>query len=160
LRVTLREVGGDRIDVYLSNAPAAYLEVKKQALEVSVNLLYDRVRSNLDGGILKKKSGELYDSIRKEVIVISDTSVRGRVWSDSPKASILERGGQTRPHEIVVKNALAMRFEMQHALGHGSHIVFAKTVNHPGSKMPAFEFMSRSLEDLRTTIRNLVRGKS
>ena len=75
-------------------------------------------------------------------------SVFAKVFSagDVKYAAIHEYGGQTAPHIIEPKKANVLAFA-----GAGG-MVFAKRVNHPGSKMPQRSFMRSALKDMSTEI--------
>jgi phage gpG-like protein len=55
-----------------------------------------------------------------------------QVGSNLVYAAIQNNGGQTKPHAIVAKNAKALHFNG----------IFAKKVNHPGSKIPARPYLT------------------
>jgi phage gpG-like protein len=69
----------------------------------------------------------------------------GSVFSsgDVKYAAIHEFGGQTAPHLIVPKKAQALAF-----MGKSGNQVFARQVNHPGSKMPERSFLRSALNDM------------
>lgn len=60
--------------------------------------------------------------------------------SDVPYAQIHNRGGKTKPHEIRVRRAKALKFA-----GKGGD-VFRRKVNHPGSNIPKRQFIGHSQE--------------
>lgn len=72
-------------------------------------------------------SGRLASSI-----VQSFDAASAQVGTNVVYAAIQNFGGQTRPHTIAPKNAKALHF--------GG--VFAKKVNHPGSKIPARPYLA------------------
>lgn len=152
-------IGGNELEIKLQNAPLAYMEVVEKQMRTVVDLLWNRVREKLDGQVLSKQSGKLYDSVQREVIS-GQNQVIGRVFSDGsvPYFGIQERGGQTRPHDIVPRNAQVLRFAVQTGRGHGftmSDEVFATIVHHPGSKIPAHWFMRGTLEESVAIIKEL-----
>lgn len=83
-----------------------------------------------DGGKILQKSGRLASSITPDSD--NDSAMAG---TNVKYAPIQNCGGTTRPHEIRPRNKQALKFGGR----------YAKKVNHPGSKIPAREFLS--LED-------------
>jgi phage gpG-like protein len=72
-----------------------------------------------------KVSGALWHSLR--IVAVSGSAVT--VGSDRPYASIHQLGGKTRPHKIVPRNGRALNWPgAPHPM---------KSVNHPGSNIPA-----------------------
>jgi phage gpG-like protein len=126
----------------------------------TVALLFGRVHEHLDGETLQRRSGELYDSIQQEVRTEGDAIVVGRVFTNSPIASIHERGGTTRPHEIVAVNARALRFVAGKIWFTRDDVVFARRVQHPGSRIPARSFMASSLRECLSIIREIFRPRA
>jgi hypothetical protein len=117
-----------------------------------VDYLKSEVIRKVSGGILQRRSGRLADSIRGEVI-LGNGVVTGRVYSDGtvPYFGIQERGGTTRPHDIVPRNASALRFAMFTSRGKRSvtDVWFATRVHHPGSRIPAHHFLLDTLREFR-----------
>lgn len=162
MNILITKVGDAQIIARFEAAPASYISVVTEQMKKIVDLLYGAVKGNLSGGVLNKKTGRLSDSVQKDVNS-SPALVIGRVWTEGVEyASIQERGGITRPHEIVVKSARALRF-----LGNGlsfsadvhgvaRDMVFVKKVNHPGSKMPERSYMRKALGDNVMEIRQLL----
>lgn len=109
-----------------------------------------RVRGKLSGTVLKVRSGRLLNSIKSEMVENANT-IYGRIYSTGvPYAAIHEHGGQTRPHVIVPRNAMALHFIV------GGQSVFAMRVNHPGSKIPKRSYMAASFAEMREElVRNL-----
>lgn len=104
------------------------------------------VRAKLSGPVLKVRSGRLLGSIRTEMVEDA-TSIYGRVYSRGvPYAAIHEYGGQTKPHVIRPVRAQMLRFMV------GGKVVFAKSVNHPGSKIPERSYLRSSLAELRAKL--------
>lgn len=109
-----------------------------------------KVRENLSGRVLNKRSGALYNSIRSEMVENPQT-IYGRVYVDpaSPAAKYAaahEFGVTTRPHVITARNAAALAFMMN------GRKVFFKRVNHPGSKIPERSYMRSALAELEPQI--------
>ncbi len=92
---------------------------------------------------LKVRSGMLLNSISrsKRVEIKDDGSVEGTIGPEGvPYAAIHEFGGTTGPHQIFPRNASVLSF-----MSKGQR-VFAKFVNHPGSKIPARPYLAPALE--------------
>ena len=141
---------GDRqLVAKLDNMPAAL----KQALLVKVTQLTLRLEKKvktekLNGQVLNRITGNLARSIASKVDQ-GPESVTGRVFSsgDVKYAAIHEFGGQTAPHLILPKKAQALAFTSK-----GGQQVFARKVNHPGSKMPERSFLRSALRDMSADI--------
>ena len=115
------------------------------ALSVQMEAL---VKRKLSGQALNVRSGNLRDSIVHDVDY-TGSAVSGAVFSDNSVkyGRIHEYGGTTRPHVIEPKDpdgVLAFKV--------GGRQVFARRVNHPGSKIPARPFMRPSLEEMKPKI--------
>jgi phage gpG-like protein len=80
------------------------------------------------GAATLKISGALWHSLR--IVSVSSNSVT--VGSDRPYASIHQLGGRTKPHKIVPTNKRALFWP------NAAHPV--RSVNHPGSNIPARPF--------------------
>lgn len=144
----------------VQSAVAAALQ--KKVTQLTLKLERKIKTEKLNGQVLNRVTGRLARSISHEVQV-EQNGVYGRVFSsgDVKYAAIHEFGGQTAPHVIYPKKAAALSF-----IGSGGNRVFAKKVNHPGSKMPERSFMRSALRDmsteisigLKTAVVNAVRG--
>lgn len=102
----------------------------------------------LNGQVLNRITGALARSIHNKVDRAAQ-SVFGRVYSsgDVKYAGIHEYGGKTSPHVIEPKKASVLAF-----MGKGGGMIFARKVNHPGSKMPERSFLRSSLADMSAEI--------
>jgi phage gpG-like protein len=112
---------------------------------LALQLLRMVKEEKLSGQVLKNRTGTLRRSINLRVLE-SGTSTTGEVFTNLEYARINEYGGVTKPHVIRPRNGKALRFMM------GGKAVFAKEVNHPGSKMPERSFLRSALSDMRPTI--------
>lgn len=97
----------------------------------------------------KDQTGRLTRSIRAYMTEVTDVSATGTIVALMPYAKFVEEG--TAPHEIVAKNAVALRWEDPG----GVH--FARVVHHPGTKPypfmgPAYLKAERVLEREVTVI--------
>ncbi len=108
--------------------------------------LQARVQENLSGAILNRRSGRLAASIVSGAEDDGANTI-GFVSSEGvPYAAIQEYGGKTAAHDIVAVKAKALAFA-----GTGG-LIFAKSVHHPGSLIPAHGYMSRALQDMQSAI--------
>lgn len=112
-----------------------YTESKRQSLIDMVatqidavnQMMADRVRDNLSGGVLRTQSGALLGTVMQEPAQVSGDVVQGAVTAGGPLAPYgiyFEEGGLGY-YQILPVNARALAFEM-----HGN-LTFAKAVNHP-----------------------------
>ena len=105
------------------------------------------VKLKLSGQVLNVRSGNLRRSIQSAV-TDQTTEVSGRIFSDASVryAAIQEYGGTTRPHGIEAKPGGVLAFQA------GGKTVFARRINHPGSKIPPRPFMRPTLAEYRDKI--------
>jgi phage gpG-like protein len=160
IRVEMR--GDAEIIARLNAFPTSLRAILRRRVWALTLKLQARVQGKLSGKVLNVVTGALRRSIQSDVKETSG-AVRGRVFStgDVKYAAIHEFGGRTKAHIILPKKALALRFAMGGAPTGplGPHMVFAKAVNHPGSRMPERSFMRSSLADMREEIvRELTQG--
>jgi phage gpG-like protein len=110
-----------------------------------------RVKLKLSGPVLKNRTGTLRRSINYR-IAETGTSIKAFVGTNVVYARIHEYGGVTKPHVIMPRNAKALHFLM------GGKDAFAKSVQHPGSKMPERSFLRSTLTDMQSEIRQELLG--
>ncbi|MGH6851724.1 MAG: hypothetical protein ACREDJ_00695 [Methylocella sp.] len=105
-----------------------------------------RIQQKLSGEVLQTRSGALAASIVSSIENDgSDTSV-SISSTGVPYAAIQEFGGKTAAHDIVAVKAKALAFSM------GGEQIFAKSVHHPGSTIPARSYLRSSLAEMRDEI--------
>ena len=105
-----------------------------------------RIQQKLSGEVLQTRSGALAASIISSIendgsatsVSISSTGV--------PYAAIQEFGGKTAAHDIVAVKGKVLAFSA------GGSQVFAKSVHHPGSTIPARSYLGSSLAEMRDEI--------
>jgi phage gpG-like protein len=108
--------------------------------------LEDRIQQKLSGEVLETRSGALAASIISSIENDgSDTSV-SISSTGVPYAAIQEFGGKTAAHDIVAVKAKALAFSM------GGEQIFAKSVHHPGSTIPARSYLGSSLSEMSDEI--------
>ncbi|MGA7385080.1 MAG: hypothetical protein WBW81_10470 [Methylocella sp.] len=105
-----------------------------------------RIQQKLSGEVLKTRSGALAASIVSSIkndgsdVSVSISSI------GVPYAAIQESGGKTAAHDIVAVKAKALAFSM------GGERIFAKSVHHPGSTIPARSYLGSSLAEMSDDI--------
>jgi phage gpG-like protein len=105
-----------------------------------------RIQQKLSGEAVQTRSGALAASIVSSIenngsgtsVSISSTGV--------PYAAIQEFGGKTAAHDIVAVKGKALAFSA------GGGQVFARSVHHPGSTIPARSYLGSSLAEMRDDI--------
>jgi len=123
--------------------PAVEKEMRKQAIDLVAYIQ----RRKLQSQPLHHRSGRLQGSIKQQVTRTSDL-IKAKVYTNVEYARIHEYGGHTPPHVIEPKKAKALAFTV------GGKQIFAKRVNHPGSKMPERSFMRSSLAENEQKIKD------
>ncbi|MFZ3325176.1 MAG: hypothetical protein WA231_04475 [Methylocella sp.] len=104
------------------------------------------IQQKLSGEVLQIRSGALAASIISSIENAgSDTSV-SISSTGVPYAAIQEFGGKTAVHDIVAVKAKALAFST------GGDQIFAKSVHHPGSTIPARSYLGSSLEEMSDEI--------
>lgn len=94
-----------------------------------------------EGDIVLTGTGALKDSINHQA---DNEGVD--VGTATPYAAIHQFGGKTKPHTIQARFAKALRFVQ------GNQVVFRKSVQHPGSKVPKRPFLTLQAEDYDTIV--------
>ncbi|MCG9060252.1 phage virion morphogenesis protein [Laribacter hongkongensis] len=115
----MKELAGDMADAVESN------------FEAQGRPAWQGIRSRPGGRILQD-SGRLASSI-----VSGSDNDSAVVGTNVVYAAIHHHGGKTRPHVIRARHAKALRFGGR----------FARSVNHPGSAIPARPFLSLTDDD-------------
>jgi phage virion morphogenesis protein len=112
---------------------------------LSPGTIAERLRKGTwPGQILVRSAGGLAASISASYDATSAT-----VGTNKPYAAIHQFGGRTRPHVIRPKGKKAL------AWAGGRHPV--KSVNHPGSQIPARPFLSLMEDDRREIVATMKR---
>jgi phage gpG-like protein len=83
-------------------------------------------------------SGELALSVTPQVS--GNTLVMS---TNKPQAALLHHGGKTKAHKITARHGKALAF-----VGKGGGMIMRKSINHPGSNVPARPFMVVQDEDV------------
>ncbi|HUK60247.1 MAG TPA: hypothetical protein VLV50_13535 [Stellaceae bacterium] len=105
--------------------------------------LAGRISDKLGGAVLHRRSGRL--AAAQETSVTTAPGALSVAAGFDPRAvpygAIEEYGGTTRAHLIAVKQARALRFSL------AGELAFAKSVHHPGSRIPARSFLRSALAE-------------
>jgi phage gpG-like protein len=118
-----------------------------EKVEALAQNLFAQVDVNLSGGVLQTRSGALRDSIEMQLSE-QDDSIGAEIFSDGsvPYAAIQEYGGKTAAHQILPDKARVLAFVMN------GKQVFARTIHHPGSQIPARSYLGSALDEQRDDI--------
>lgn len=149
-------VGHKEVIARMNARRAKLMPALKQTITGQAILLVAYIQKNkLQSSPLHHRSGRLQASIKQNVAATAQ-SIMAKVYTNVSYARIHEYGGKTPAHEIVPKKGQALAFPM------GGKTIFAKRVNHPGSRMPERSFMRSSLNEneqkIKEAITRTVRG--
>jgi len=111
-------------------AASALLKVATQSVSQSIG--DDVIKRVTRGLYYVNRTGQMSSSVR-----YTPAEYGGKVTATAKHASYLDKG--TKPHKIVPVKAKALRF-----VSRSGGIVFAKSVNHPGTK--AIDFSGKESE--------------
>jgi len=140
--------GAESLDQRLADLPflmRGRLEAKAREMAAT---LVTRIRDEkLSGQTLATRSGALKASISADVVSSGDT-LTATIGStgDVKYGAIQEYGGRTAAHEILPDKGKVLAFLA------GGMQRFARSVNHPGSTLPARAYLHTSLEEARDEI--------
>jgi phage gpG-like protein len=105
-----------------------------------------RIQQKLSGEVLQTGSGALAASILSSIENDGSDLTVSIFSTGVPYAAIQEFGGKTAAHDIVAVRAKVLAFSA------GGNQVFAKSVRHPGSTIPARSYLGSSLAEMRDDI--------
>jgi len=118
-----------------------------------LNIMTSRLmRSLIGAGSFAQGGAGARETIKK--IQVKTSEVVGEYGTRVPYAAIHEFGGITRPHVIVPKRKKFLVFR-----GRDGRLVFARKVNHPGSRIPARPYLGPALRDSKQKIVEFVRNR-
>jgi phage gpG-like protein len=139
--ITVRLEGDDAVAERLRSLPARLHDRVLATMQRLGVELKARIDANLSGAVLHRRTGRLAAAQRVDVTDDGTTIglSAGFDEADVPYGAIQEYGGTTRAHLIEAKNAKALAFTV------GGRLVFAKRVQHPGSKIPERSFLRSAL---------------
>jgi phage gpG-like protein len=105
-----------------------------------------RIQQKLSGEVLQVRSGALAGSVLSSIENDGSNLSVSILSAGVPYAAIQEFGGKTAAHEIISENAKALAFSAD------GNQVFARSVHHPGSVIPARSYLGSSLAEMRDEI--------
>ena len=145
---TVSLTGADELDARLDGLPASVLAAIAAKSAALADQLLELVRTKLQGGVLKSRTGALAASVGVVGPTLEGDGVVTRLFAgaDLKYAAIQEYGGVTAPHDILPERAKALAFLV------GGEQVFAKVVHHPGSRIPARSYLRSSLAEMADEI--------
>ncbi|MEN6476129.1 MAG: hypothetical protein ABFD81_19095 [Syntrophaceae bacterium] len=130
---------------FLAVSPKLHAELVTTTKVLTLRLLAKIKAEKLSGQVLRNRSNHLRASIH-DGYEITEDKVSGMAGTNVVYARIHEYGGVTKPHLIKPRNALALHFVKNGA------DVFARAINHPGSKIPERSFMRSALNEMHAEI--------
>jgi phage gpG-like protein len=146
--ITALIIGKDGVVKSFREMPMKASDALYETLEIlAIKMQRHVMEDKLSGQQLRNRTGNLRRSINYALSTEGETKMTATVGKNVAYAHIHEYGGQTAPHVIEPKNVKALRFIM------GGRTIFAKSVQHPGSKMPERSFLRSSLEDMHDEIK-------
>jgi hypothetical protein len=120
-------VNVDQATAYIEGRRDALVDMLAERIDAVNQMMADRVKANLSGGVLQTRSGKLLDTVRQEPAQISGDEIIGAVTAggeEAPYGIYFEKGGSGY-YDIVPVNARVLAF-----MSEGQQI-FAKMVHHP-----------------------------
>jgi phage gpG-like protein len=140
-------IGDDKLKTWLRGRyPAIQGELNRSMARLVIGLTRKVKQEKLSGQVLKNRTGTLRRSIAPNVIS-RGAVITGEVGTNIEYAKIHEFGGHTLPRIILPKAKKALMFNI------GGKTIFAKKVNHPGSKMPERSFLRSALREMEPEIK-------
>lgn len=175
--IQVRLVGSEKAIARLKAIVAASPQFLRESMSKSMNRVLRRATLNLTGRVLNVDTGRLRQSLQTSVSV---DGTEGRIGTNVEYARIHEFGGTTRPHVIRPRSGKALSFgtgfgalAQTAALGRGQNsaraartarirrpqdFVAVRSVQHPGSVMPARPYLGPALADSLPEIRDIYRA--
>ncbi len=138
--------GADGVAADLDALPAALRQALLGELAELSAALVARVQAKLSGESLAVRSGRLRDSVVADTGESASGLFARLVVAGVPYAVIHEFGGTTAAHEIAARKAQALHFVS------GGKGVFARRVDHPGSRMPERSYLRVALAEMEGEI--------
>jgi HK97 gp10 family phage protein len=136
--ITLKINGLDELVRNANKVGGAMKQLLYQTMVKSVTIVKEDAKK-IKSGSFKNQSGDL----RRSIVGRAESAERGVVSTDIPYAEYVEYG--TRPHTITPKSGNFLAWK-----GKSGKMVFARKVNHPGSK--PYPYMQPALENNRDEI--------
>lgn len=142
--ITAEVVGTRALLLKLEKAKAGAARGFRAGINAAIIDLASEAKRLVHGPLVQSHTGNLSRAIFSKML--SDTTGMVGVGQEAPYAGFVNNG--TRPHIIRAVNAKALRFFV------GGTAVFAKYVNHPGTKPT--RFMETALQNRRERIPRIV----
>src|SRR5271166_4723499 len=128
-------VNVDQAQSFLEGRRQALVDMLAERIDHVNQMMEERVRANLSGGVLKTRSGDLLGTVRREPAQIAGDEITAAVTAGgeaAPYGIYFEEGG-THEYEIVPVNARVLAFMSE------GQTIFARMVHHPPiPKLPWF----------------------
>jgi hypothetical protein len=125
----------EQAQAYIEGKRDALVDMLAERMDAVNQMMADRVRANLSGGVLETRTGKLLETVMQEPAQISGDIITGAVTAGgeaAPYGIYFEEGG-TGYYDIVPVNARVLAF-----MGEGQ-MIFARMVHHPPTpKLPWF----------------------
>jgi hypothetical protein len=86
-----RIVGGAKVQAGLLNLIPGARDRLREVIQAKAEEIANRARSNLSGGVLNKRSGYLFRSMKSKIIE-TDTKLIGQAFNNAPHAHLWEQG--------------------------------------------------------------------
>jgi HK97 gp10 family phage protein len=96
--------------------------------------------------------GVVTNRLRSSISAVLVANGRVKVGTNVVYAAIHEYGGRTKPHLIRPRKAKALSWQ-----GEGGEIFTRRSVNHPGSVIPARPYLHPALESRRAQALQIIR---
>lgn len=141
--------GTDAVAAAMIAASGKVRAAVAQAIGVSAANLTSAVKAKLSDDVLRVKTGRLRRSIHF-VLGGTDDAPSATVGTNVEYAAIHEFGGTTKAHVIEAVNAKVLAFKV------GGETVFAKSVQHPGSKIPQRSYLRSALAEQAPSIKERI----
>ncbi len=148
--ITVEIINGERVAARLAGATLRIRDALSAAILASVIDMEAQVKEKLSGPVLRNRTGRLRNSV-VSTLTDDQTTITGTVSAKTSYAAIQEYGGTTRAHLIQARDAQALAFAM------GGKMVFAKSVNHPGSNIPERSYLRSTLRENAGSINDRLR---
>jgi phage gpG-like protein len=127
--------------IKMGRARGAMIRAAKDGMQKWALDVHNDILINLTGRKLRVRSGRLRAGQRFPIIISSGMIIRAVFENKVIYAAIHEFGGKTRAHVIEPKDKKVLRFKS------GGKWVFAKRVNHPGSRIKEKRYMRDPIDD-------------
>jgi hypothetical protein len=132
----------DNFDAFFRDVARAEREISDAVREGVRDAVQEGAQEARTTHQYKDRTGALTASIEGNVLVSTPGAALGEIRARKRYASFVEEG--TPPHEIRPRSGQALRFNV------GGRTVFARSVNHPGTK--ADGFMGRAYQKAERVI--------